>query len=103
MSGSIKDPRFPDDIKRKYPKHIALLNGPINRMVDKGFFYVWTVEKPQGKIMLYLALAVVVVIAFMLFNIWPLWLKIGIWYVSFYLLMVLVIKIVFLKCFHRLE
>lgn len=94
MQSCIKDPRFPDELKRKYPKHIMPLGGPMNKMVDRGLFYFWTVEKPTGKMAIFLVLIVVLVMAFMLFNLWPLWLKIGLWYFSFYLLMILVLIII---------
>jgi len=58
-------------------------------MQDKGF-YIWKVEKSKGKLTMMLMLVVVIVVAFLLFNIWPLWLKIALWYFSFYLLMFLV-------------
>jgi hypothetical protein len=37
---------------------------------------------------MYLILMVIAVLALMCFRLWPLWLKKGIWYVSFYLLVV---------------
>jgi hypothetical protein len=37
----------------------------------------------------WLVLAVIVVVAFMLFRMWPLWLKKAVWYMSFYLLVFL--------------
>lgn len=58
-------------------------------MTDKGF-YLWKIEKSKGKLAFMLFLVILLVIAFMLFNIWPLWLKIALWYFSFYLLMFLV-------------
>jgi signal transduction histidine kinase len=51
---------------------------------------MWNVPKPRGKLALFLLIGVLIAIAFMLFNLWPLWLKIGIWYFSFYTLIVLV-------------
>jgi translocation protein SEC62 len=84
-----KDARFPDDMKKRYPKHLLPLRQ--NTMKDKGF-YMWTVERSKGKLAFFLFLIVMVVIFFMLFNIWPLWLKIALWYISFYLLILLVIK-----------
>ena len=63
--------------------------GNADRMTEKGF-YMWKIGKPHGKLALFLTLAVIVVIAFMCINIWPMWLKIAIWYVSFYALVFLV-------------
>lgn len=56
---------------------------------EKGF-YSWNIPKPRGKLAFFLFLGFMLAIAFMLFHLWPLWLKIGIWYFSFYLLIVLV-------------
>jgi translocation protein SEC62 len=58
-------------------------------MTDKGF-YMWNVPKPRGKLALFLFIGFIIAIAFMLFHLWPMWLKIGIWYFSFYTLIVLV-------------
>merc|ERR1719281_879829 len=48
----------------------------------------------QGTQTLYLVLIVVVVLMLMCFRLWPLWLKKGIWYLSFYLLVFLVVTAV---------
>lgn len=50
---------------------------------------MWNTPKPRGKLALFLFIGFIVAIAFMLFHLWPLWLKIGIWYFSFYTLVVL--------------
>jgi translocation protein SEC62 len=63
-------------------------------MADKGF-YMFNLERSYKKLAILLIAVIVIVIAFMLFSIWPLWLKIGIWYVSFYLLVVMVGFILF--------
>lgn len=39
---------------------------------------------------MWLALVVVIIIALMCFRLWPMWLKKGIWYISFYLLVFLI-------------
>ena len=81
-----KDPKHESEAKLKYPKH--LVPSPRQQFTDKGF-YSWNVPKSSGKLAFYLVIAVIIGIAFMLFNLWPLWLKIGIWYFSFYTLMFL--------------
>jgi len=40
---------------------------------------------------MYLVLLVICVLALMCFRLWPLWLKKGIWYLSFYLLVFLIV------------
>lgn len=69
---------------------MLFLMGGKNRMSDKGF-YSWKIEKPKGKLWLYLIFIIFIVITFMLFNIWPIWIKLGLWYFSFYLLIIMVI------------
>jgi len=59
-------------------------------MTDKGIYMIIEKEDPNSQ-KLYLALIVVVVIALMCFRLWPLWLKKVIWYISFYLLVFLVV------------
>jgi translocation protein SEC62 len=51
---------------------------------------MWNVPKPRGKMAFFLVIGVIIAIAFMCFQLWPMWLKIGIWYFSFYTLIVLV-------------
>lgn len=81
-----KDPRHEEESKLKYPKH--LVPSREQKFKDKGF-YSWMVPKPSGKLAFYLVIGIIIAITFMLFNLWPLWLKIGIWYFSFYTLMFL--------------
>lgn len=81
-----KDPKHENEAKLKYPKH--LVPSRTQQFTEKGF-YSWDVPKPRGKLAFFLFIGVLIAIAFMLFNLWPLWLKIGIWYFSFYTLMFL--------------
>lgn len=90
MRALMRDPNFPSELKKKYPKHTIYAPGGNNRMADDKGFFTWTIERSHTKLALMLGLVILVVIIFMLFNIWPMWLKIAIWYVSFYLLVVLV-------------
>jgi len=81
-----RDPRQPGEAKKKFPKHIV----PVKQGFGEKGFYSWNTPKPRGKLALFLFIGVLIAIAFMLFHLWPLWLKIGIWYFSFYTLIVLV-------------
>jgi len=90
----MRDPRFKEEEKKKYPKHLYPAKGVALRMNDKGFYY-WQVEKSTGKHAFFLVMLVLGMITFLLFNIWPLWLKIGLWYFSFYTLVILVGIIIF--------
>jgi translocation protein SEC62 len=82
-----RDPRREDEAKKKYPKYLMPSK---NQVITEKGFYSWNVPKPKGKLALFLMIGVLIAIAFMCFNLWPLWLKIGIWYLSFYTLIVLV-------------
>lgn len=77
------------EAKKKYPKHLVPSRMNMRKFSDKGF-YSWNTPKPFKKLVILLTLGIIIAIAFMLFSIWPLWLKIAIWYFSFYTLIVLV-------------
>jgi len=92
-----RHPGFPDELKKKYPKHLNVAGQQNYRISDKGF-YMWQLERSTGKLALLLGIGIAIVIAFMLFNIWPLWLKIALWYFSFYTLVFLV-GLIFIRFF----
>lgn len=60
-------------------------------MTDKGIYMIMENEGDNKYQQLYLGLLVIAVLACMCFRLWPLWLKKAIWYVSFYLLVFLVV------------
>ena len=80
-SGGLKDDKTP-----KYV--VPELKHPL--VSDTGIYMILEKEDAQSQTM-YLVLLVVVVIALMCFRLWPMWLKKGIWYISFYLLVFLVV------------
>ena len=84
-----KDPRLVQSGNEKTPKFVVpeRQSAP---MTDKGIYMIIEKEDPNSQ-KLYLALIVVVVLALMCFRLWPLWLKKVIWYISFYLLVFLVV------------
>jgi translocation protein SEC62 len=84
-----KDPRKEEEAKKKWPKFLVPAGPKSGKFGEKGF-YSWNVPKPRGKLALFLVIGVLIAIAFMLFHLWPMWLKIGIWYFSFYTLIILV-------------
>lgn len=83
----VKNPQHPDQAKKKWPRQLVIAPQPI--IGPKGF-YMFQLPKSNKKLIILLTIGFIVVMAFMLFSIWPLWLKIGIWYVSFYTLIALV-------------
>jgi hypothetical protein len=62
-------------------------------MSDKGIYIVIEKEAKSNQIF-WLAIIAFVVLALMCFRLWPMWLKKGIWYVSFYLLVFLAVTAV---------
>ena len=82
-----KDPRLVNQGTEKIPKYIVPTKHP---MTDKGIYMFVEKEDKQTQ-SLYLGLIVVAILALMCFRLWPLWLKKAIWYISFYLLVFLIV------------
>merc|ERR1719163_2657684 len=59
-------------------------------MTDKGLYMIIDTTT-AGTQQMYLVLLVLVILALMCFRLWPLWLKKAIWYISFYLLVFLIV------------
>jgi len=59
-------------------------------MSDKGLYMIvdTTTQSTQT---LYLVIVAVIILSLMCFRLWPMWLKKGIWYISFYLLVFLIV------------
>jgi hypothetical protein len=83
------DPRYLQKGSEKTPKYVVP-ERPEVEMGDKGIFMILE-EENKGTQSLYLVLVVLAILALMCFRLWPLWLKKGIWYISFYLLVFLVV------------
>jgi len=62
-------------------------------MSDKGIYMVIENDAKSNQVF-WLAIIAIVVLALMCFRLWPMWLKKGIWYVSFYLLVFLAVTAV---------
>lgn len=73
----------------KIPKYVVQAPHDMP-MTDKGLFMIVDTTT-QGTQTLYLVIVVVVILMLMCFRLWPLWLKKGIWYISFYLLVFLIV------------
>jgi hypothetical protein len=73
----------------KRPKAVALAPPSHNNASSEGFlcFQLSGGSAYQG---LYLGLAVFAMFFFLLFRVWPEWLRVGVWYVSFYFLVFLI-------------
>jgi len=83
----VKDPRLVNQGTEKVPKYIVPDKAPFN---EGGIYMVIEKEDKQTQ-SLYLVLIVVAIIGLMCFRLWPLWLKKAIWYISFYLLVFLIV------------
>lgn len=78
-----------EDKDAKKPKSVTLL--PMEKMVVNPFgFYIFQVEQGSMKQTLWLVFIVFLIFFFLLFRVWPEWLRLGVWYVSWYLLCFLV-------------
>lgn len=51
---------------------------------------MFTVKTNAGKQYLWLALMIFAAFFFLLFRVWPEWLRVGVWYVSYYMLVLLI-------------
>jgi translocation protein SEC62 len=107
----LKAQKYEEDTKIKYPKRILPFeeeDGCSDKKSDKQshkhhnidpvqmslfdpmMCYVVYVERDEKKTYFWLIVAVVVVLGFCLFPVWPIELKIGIWWVSYILLLIMI-------------
>jgi len=83
------DPRLIQQGSEKTPKYV-IPERKGSPMTDKGIYMIIE-ENSKSTQSFYLILVVIVVLALMCFRLWPMWLKKGIWYISFYLLVFLIV------------
>ena len=70
--------------KLKYPKRMNPV--PFNELstFEENKFYMLTFDRPhKTKALVYLSISVIVVLAVCLFPVWPLGLKLGVWWILF--------------------
>ena len=73
------------DEDAKKPKSVMLV--PLkNMVVSPTGFYIFTVEQSSFKASLWLIFFVALIFFFLLFRVWPEWLRLYVWYISWYLL-----------------
>lgn len=75
------DPKA-NDAKR--PKRIEVVHVS-RQFIEAGGMYMFTVKTNTFKRNLYLGLFIVILLLVLLWRVWPTWLRIGVWYVSYYL------------------
>ena len=80
------DPKAPE---AKKPKIVQKLP-PEHMTVTPHGFYIFTLESSGFKQYLWLGIMVGACFFFLLFRVWPEWLRLGVWYISWYLLVFLV-------------
>ena len=80
------DPKAPE---AKKPKLVQKLP-PEHMAVTPHGFYIFTMEAGGYKQQLWLGLMVFLAFFVLLFRVWPEWLRLGVWYISWYLLCFLV-------------
>ena len=79
----------PHDPAAKKPKTVEIL--PLEHMqVSPTGFYIFQVEVGKVKTQLWLVFCVALAFFFLLFRVWPDWLKQGVWYLSWYTLVFLI-------------
>jgi translocation protein SEC62 len=92
----LKADKFDEDMKKAYPKKVKPLHPQEMPNFDEKKLYVVFVERPvQKSTYIYLSLIIFAILAACLFPIWPLWLKLSVWWVLFIILCSLVKKIHF--------
>ena len=82
----LKVDRFDEGGKKlKYPKRMEPINSPQEiANFEENKFYMLTFERPhKKKAYIYLWISIIVVLAVCLFPVWPLGLKLGVWWVLF--------------------
>lgn len=81
------DPKAAD---AKRPKRVEIVNEGPQSMPEPGGMYMFTVKTNTFKRALFLGIAVVLGFLVLLWRVWPIWLRVGVWYVSYYLALALV-------------
>ena len=79
----------PKAAEAKKPKLVQKLP-PEHMAVTPHGFYIFTLESSGYKQYLWLGFMVFLAFFFLLFRVWPEWLRLGVWYISWYLLVFLV-------------
>ena len=82
------DPKAPE---AKRPKLIEAAP-PQQQAVGATGMYMWVNKDSSWRQFIYLGLAIFFAFFILLFKVWPEWLRLGVWYVSWYLLVFLVRK-----------
>lgn len=80
------DPKAPD---ARRPKRVELLPAE-KQVMEIGGMYMFNVRTNTQKRILYLGIAVVLGFLILLWRVWPVWMRVGLWYISYYLAMALV-------------
>jgi hypothetical protein len=83
------DPKAPEAAK---PKQVQAAP-PDQQLIGATGIYMWINREANSWRYVYLALVIVLLMCFLLFRVWPEWLRLGVWYISWYLLVFLVSSI----------
>ena len=74
---------------RKRPKFVSIVSEEYQLASSEGFL-VYLIPESDFKQKLYLALAICLLMFFLLFRVWREWLRLFVWYLSWYFLVFLV-------------
>lgn len=80
------DPKAPD---ARRPKRIEVLPDA-KQIIEEAGMYMFTVKTNTFKRALFLSIAVVLGFLVLLWRVWPIWLRVGVWYACYYLAIALV-------------
>ncbi len=80
------DPKAPE---AKRPKSVNAAPAELQTVAEAGF-YMWTAREQGVWKYVYLGLIVSGLMFFLLFRVWPEWLRLWVWYLSWYALVFLV-------------
>jgi len=85
-----------EDAKKKWPKRLLpSRTQPVNKIfikntIEDNSIYILDIYRSKSTVYFYLLLAVVGVLAFVMISVWPLWLQLSVWWISFILLCIIV-------------
>ena len=74
---------------RKKPRYVAIVGDDYQLATSEGFL-VFLVPESDFKQKLYLFLTIDSLLFFLMFRVWPEWLRLAVWYISWYFLVFLV-------------
>jgi len=88
--------KYEEDAKKKWPKRLLpSRTQPVNKIfiknaIEDNSIYILDIYRSKSTVYFYLFIAVVGVLALVMISVWPLWLQLLVWWISFILLCIIV-------------